>query len=210
MVLSFGEARSDAERLGEFIGLEDFAVLPKAHQKMVQQAIELFFFSAKKPGQSLAPAFTPLLGPLDEASRAVMLKVLEPVMPVERMAQQTFFEPDVSHLPKKDVDMFKRRGSDLKRTLVDHAGMSPIGLLRWCLQQPRESKPPVGGVFGAVFERFGFVSDETYKLVCVINTFRNDYVAHQDKELTDAVVAKADLTNWISGLATIWKLHKRA
>jgi type III restriction enzyme len=210
MVLPFGDARPDAERLAEFIGVAEFATLPKAHQKMVQQAIELFFFSANKAGQSLAPAFTPLLGPLDDASRAVMLKVLEPVLPVERAAQQAFFEPEVAHLPKKDAEMFRRRGSDLKRTLVDRAGMSPIGLLRWCLQQPRENRPPVGGVLAAVFERFGFVSEETYKLVCTINVFRNDYVAHQGKELTDAAVAKKGMTNWISGLVAIWNLHRKA
>ena len=208
LVLPFGEARPGAERLGEFISADDFGRLPKAHQKMAQQAVELYFFSANKPGQSLAPAFTPLLGPLDEAARALMSKVLEPVMPVERAAQQAFFEPDTSLLPKKDAEMFKRRGSDLKRTLVDHAGMSPIGLLRWCLQQPRETKPAAGGVFLAVHGRFGFVADETYKLVCAINTFRNDFIAHQNRELTDAAVARAALTEWIGGLVAIWKIHR--
>ena len=210
MVLSFGDARPDAERLAEFIGAADFATLPKAHQKMVQQAIELYFFSANKPGQSLAPAFTPLLGPLDDASRAVMLKVLEPVIPVDRAAQQTFFEPDLSQLPKKDAEMFKRRGSDLRRTLVDHAGMSPIGLLRWCLQQPHEKKSPVNGAFQAVYERFAYVPDVSYKLVCRINDFRNDYIAHQKMELTDPALAKTGMTEWIAGLVEIWKLHRLA
>src|SRR5207249_3586048 len=113
---------------------------PPAHQKMVQQAIGLFQFLEKKSGQSFAPVFTPLLGPMDEASRAVMLKLLRDDIPTEREAQQRFFEPDLSHLTKKDAEMFKRRGSDLKRTLVDHNGMSPIGLLRWCLQHARESQ----------------------------------------------------------------------
>jgi hypothetical protein len=54
------------------------------------------------------------------------------------------------------------------------------------------------------------VSEETYKLVCTINVFRNDYVAHQGKELTDAAVAKKGMTNWISGLVAIWNLHRKA
>jgi type III restriction enzyme len=104
--------------------------------------------------------------------------------------------------------MFKRRGSDLKRTLADRAGMSPIGLLRWCLQQPREAKPIVGGIFAAVHQRFGFASDETYKLVSVINTFRNEYVAHQNKELTDPTAARNELSQWINGLVVIWDLQR--
>ncbi len=209
MVLPFGDARPDADRLAEFISPGDLSTLPKAHQKMVQQAVELFFYSAKKQGQSLAPAFTPLLGPLDEAARAVMLKILEPVMPVERGAQQVFFEPVLDGLSKNEAEMCRRRGSDLKRTLVDHAGLSPIGLFRWCLQQPREKKPTAGGVFLAVYERFGSVSDETYKFISRINTFRNDYIAHQTKELSDAQLAKAALSEWIKGLVVIWALHRQ-
>lgn len=210
LTLSFGEARSDAERLNEFIAAADFALLPKAHQKRVQQAVETFSFLARKADQSLAPAFTALLGPLDDAALAVMIKVMEPAMPTERATQQAFFEPEVSHLAKKEAEMFKRRGSDLKRTLVDRAGMSPIGLLRWCLEQPRRGRPPVGGVFAAVFERFGFVPEDTFKLVCALNSFRNDYVAHQQKELTDAALARRALTEWLVGLRAIWELHRSA
>ncbi len=209
MTLALGEARPDAERLGEFVAADDFARLPKAHQKMVQQAVELYFFSVNKPGQSLAPVFTPLLGPLDEAAKAVMLQWLEPVIPVDRAAQQLFFVPDLSRLAKKDAEMCKRRGSDLKRTLVDHNGMSPIGLLRWCLQHAREGQRGIGGVFDAVAERMSFGSDGDYKLVCRINAFRNDYIAHQAKTLTDGALAKEALVEWVGGLALIWKLLKK-
>ncbi|HEY4301290.1 MAG TPA: DEAD/DEAH box helicase family protein [Candidatus Didemnitutus sp.] len=207
MVLSFGDAKPDAERVREFISGEDLASLPKAHQKRLLQAIETYSFLAKKPDQSLAPAFTALLGPLDDAALAVMLKTLEPVIPVERVAQQAFFEPEMGSLPKKDAEMYRRNGSNLRRTLVDRGGTSPIGLFRWCLQQHREKKPPVGGIFGAVFERFGFATDETYRLVCTINTFRNDYIAHQKKELMDSVAAKTALATWAGGLVAIWRLH---
>jgi type III restriction enzyme len=174
---------------------------------MVQQAISLFQFLEKKTGQSFAPVFTPLLGPLDEASRAVMLKFLGADIPTEREAQQKFFEPDTSHLPKKEAEMCQRRGRDLRRTLVDHNGMSPIGLLRWCLQHARKSDTSSGGVFDAVSQRFGNIPEDVYKLVNHINTFRNDYIAHQDKELADATLARNALQEWASGLRLIWKLH---
>ncbi len=205
LTLVFDEVREDETEL--FISKADLAALPPAHQKMVQQAISLFQFLAKKSGQSFAPVFTPLLGPLDEASRAVMLKFLGADIPTEREAQQKFFQPDVSHLPKKEAEMCLRRGKDLRRTLVDRNGMSPIGLLRWCLQYAVESKGPTEAVFGVVKQRFVGVPSEIYKLVSNINTFRNDYVAHQDKELTDSTLARKALEEWASGLRRIWKLH---
>lgn len=208
MVLTFGDARPEAERLAEFISPGDFATLPKGHQKRLLQAIETFSFLAKKPDQSLAPSFTALLGPLDDASLALMLKILEPVMPADQRARQEFFEPNLGGLSQKEAEMFKRNGSNLRRTLADRAGMSPIGLLRWCVQQPREKKLPVGGIFAQVHERFAFIGDEDYKLISRINTFRNEYVAHQGKELTDVAQAKAALVEWLRGLVRIWTLHR--
>ena len=205
LTLVFGEVREDETET--FISKADFAALPPAHQKMVQQAISLFQFLEKKAGQSFAPVFTPLLGPLDEAARAVMLRFLGADIPTDHEAQQKFFQPDVSHLPKEEAEMCQRRGKDLRRTLVDHNGMSPIGLLRWCLQYAGESKGPTEAVFGVVKQRFAGVPSEIYKLVSTINTFRNDYVAHQEKELTDSALARKALEEWASGLRRIWKLH---
>ena len=205
LTLAFGEVRADETE--EFIKKADFAALPPAHQKMVQQAISLFQFLEKKTEQSFAPVFTPLLGPLDEASRAVMLKFLAMDIPTEREAQQKFFEPDVSNLAKREAEMCQRRGRDLRRTLVDHNGLSPIGLLRWCLQFAGESGGPAEAVFGVVKQRFISVPTEIYKLVSNINTFRNDYIAHQNKPLTDSSLSRKALGEWASGLRRIWELH---
>jgi type III restriction enzyme len=191
LTLAFGEVRAD--ETDEFINKADLSALPPAHQKIVQQAISLFQFLEKKTGQSFAPVFTPLLGPLDEAARAVMLKLLGADIPTDREAQRAFFEPDLSRLSEKDAEMYLRRGKDLKRTLVDHNGMSPIGLLRWCLQYSRKPDVSVGAVFDAVNRHFSAVPEDIYRLVSTINTFRNDYVAHQEKELTDSGLARNTL-----------------
>lgn len=206
LMLAFGEARPADERRAEFISESDFNALPKAHQKMAQQAVDLFRFLENKPEQSLAPVFTPLLGPLDEASKVVLLQRLEPHIPTDREQQKVFFEPDLSALKKREADMCKRRGSDLKRTLVDQNGMSPIGLLRWCLQFAREPELGAGGAFAAVREEFAGVSDEMYSLVNRINAFRNDHVAHQNKVLTEGAIARAALVEWISGLTKVWAM----
>jgi len=205
LTLAFGEVRAD--ETDEFISKADFDALPPAHQKMVQQAIGLFQFLEKKAGQSFAPVFTPLLGPLDEASRAVMLKLLGADIPTDREAQRAFFEPDLGKLPVKDVEMYRRRGKDLKRTLVDHNGMSPIGLLRWCLQYSRQPDPAGVAVFQAVNRRFSGVTEDIYKLVSSVNTFRNDYIAHQEKELTDPALARNALKEWAAGLRRVWELR---
>jgi type III restriction enzyme len=205
LTFGFGEVREDETEA--FISKSDFAALPATHQKMVQQAIGLFQFLEKKAGQSFAPVFTPLLGPLDEASKAVLLKRLGPEIPTERETQKKFFETNVSGLTEKEADDYKRRSSNLKRTLVDQNGMSPIGLLRECLQYARDSKKPVGPVFDCVKKEFQTDSEETYKLVSRINSFRNTYVAHQTKELTDLAMAKTALAEWTMGLRRIWELH---
>ena len=80
-------------------------------------------------------------------------------------------------------------------------------MFRWCLQFAGEAGGPTEAVFGVVKQRFAAVPSEIYKLVSSINTFRNDYVAHQDKQLTDAAVARKALEEWASGLRRIWKLH---
>jgi type III restriction enzyme len=203
LTLAFGEVREDETEA--FINKADFAALPSAHQKMVQQAISLFQFTEKKTGQSFAPVFTPLLGALDEASKAFLLVRLGTVIPTEREAQKKFFETNPTGLSEKEAEDYKRRSSNLKRTLVDHNGMSPIGLLRECLQYARDSKKPVAPVFEFIKIEFENESDEIYKLVSNINSFRNTFVAHQEKPLTSSQEAKAALQKWIQTLALLWR-----
>jgi len=103
--------------------------------------------------------------------------------------------------------MYRRRGKDLKRTLVDHNGMSPNGLLRWCLQHSRKPDTSTVPLFQAVGRRFCGVPDGIYKLICSVNTFRNDYIAHQERELSDAALARRALKEWAGGLRRVWELH---
>jgi type III restriction enzyme len=174
---------------------------------MVRQAVSLFRFLENKTGQSLAPVFTPLLGPLDEAAKAVLLQRLGPDIPSDRNAQREFFAPDTSALSKKEAEMCERRGRDLKRTLVDHNGMSPIGLLRWCLQYARESTLAPSPALAATRRNFSNVDAAIHTLINRINTFRNDYVAHQNKELTDSAIAREALVEWAAGNVALWRLH---
>ena len=208
LTLPFGEAKPGDERLVEFISDADFSILPSAHQKMVRQAVSLFRFLENKSGQSLAPVFTPLLGPLDEAAKALLLRRLGPDIPAERDAQAAFFAADAGGLSAKEAEMCQRRGSDLKRTLVDHNGTSPIGLLRWCLDFAGKATPAVSEALRCVRLRFAALEPETGKMVNRINQFRNDYVAHQGKELGDVARARDELREWIAGALKLWGLYR--
>jgi hypothetical protein len=54
----------------------------------------------KVDATSLAPVFTVLLGSLDEAAKAFILKLLQPAMPSNRLDQQRWFEPDFAGAPR--------------------------------------------------------------------------------------------------------------
>ena len=151
--------------------------------------------------------FTPLLGPLDEASRAVMLKWFGPDIPTERKAHIKFFEVNVSGLAGTEAEDCKRRSSNLKRTLIDHNGMRPIGLLRECLEFAKQAKASIGPIFDCVSASFQPDTGETFELVSRINSFRNTYIAHQKKELTEVAMARAALVEWATGLRHLWRLH---
>ena len=208
LTLPFGEARPGDERLDEFISDADLAMLPPAHQKMVRQAVSLFRFMENKPGQSFAPVFTPLLGPLDEAAKALLLQRLGPDIPSARHAQRAYFEPDLSGSTAEDAEECQRRGRDLKRALIDHNGMSPIGLLRWCVQFARKSIPAPSAALRCVRLRFAGMDVETGKLLNRINGFRNDYIAHQGKELTDVALVRSSLREWSTGVVQLWQMHR--
>jgi type III restriction enzyme len=208
LTLPFGEAGPDESDLSAFIAAEDFARLPSRYQKGIQQAVTLFRFLENKEEVSFAPVFTPLLGALDEAARGVMLDFLGDDVPDDRAAQRDFFNPDLSLLPTGEANFHERQAANLRRTLVDQNGLMPIGLLRWCLDYTRTSRRVVGGVFQAVKARFADATKtDLYDVVDRIYNFRNEYIAHQERELSDPTLTRQALTEWVSGLYRVWRLH---
>ena len=85
--------------------------------------------------------------------------------------------------------------------------MSPIGLLRECLEFAKQTKESVAPVFDCVRVSFQADTGETFELVSRINSFRNTYVAHQKKELTDVTLARSALGEWMCGITGLWALH---
>lgn len=129
LALPFGDVSAEAEDFSVFISAEDFSKLPPRYQKATAQAISLFRFYEKKQDISFAPVLAPLLGVLDDASKAAIIHLLSPDLPVDRRSQRDFFDPDLNHLRRDDAKEHKRQADNLRRTLVDQGGLMPIGLL---------------------------------------------------------------------------------
>ena len=91
---------------------------------------------------------------------------------------------------------------------VDNNGLMPIGLLCWLLDCAKSTRRKVRSVFEAV--RIQFVDVSQTDLVSVIDSiynFRNEYIAFQDRELSDIDLAGQSLKEWANGLYGIWSLY---
>jgi type III restriction enzyme len=203
--LPFGETISEEiPDIETIIPLNEFSVLPSRYKKAVQQAISLYQFLGNKEDASLAPVFTPLLGPLDEAARGLILRRLQDQVPSDRRLQKEFFRPELNDLPTGEANYHMKQASNLERTLIDQSGLMPIGLLKWCLGYAN-TRRRIGGVFDVVRKSFKEISNpDLFSVVDSIYQFRNEYIAHQDRELSDSTVARDALKLWTRGLFSIW------
>jgi len=87
--------------------------------------------------------------------------------------------------------------------------MSPIGLLRNCLDYALGEDAKLAGVFAAIRDAFQFPgATELNRLVQDVNKFRNTRIAHQEKPLTDVSETKTALAGWINAALALWKTGK--
>lgn len=179
--------------------------LPDRLLKAVDEAAALFVFFQNKPGVSYAPVFTTLLGVIDEAAKALLLKKLRPSLPASAPAQSDWFEPFLGRIDPKMHRHYQEMARNLRKTLVYQSGVSPLGLVRNCLDHALNDAIKPGGVFAEVRTGFRFTGGrETLDLVKAINDFRNTRVAHQQTPLTNATEAAAALRVWVKGLRLLW------
>jgi type III restriction enzyme len=184
-----------------FIAERELNLLPPKCRKGIQEAIALFKFLEKKSDVSFAAVFTPLLGPIDDAARSVIISALKDAVPQDFEKRGRFFEPDLSMLSPRDRSFHERQGQNLRRTLLENDGVMPMGLLRWCLEYAKSPRTPPGGVFNAVKMRFAQAAKTNLPdTVERIYSFRNEFIAHQEKELTDLDVARQAMLEWIGSL----------
>jgi len=129
------------------------------------------------------------------------LRRLSPDLPATEQEQKAWLAPYLARVDDKQRPYFQQMAQNLKRTLVFKNGISPLGLLRGCLDYALNDNTRIGGVFDAIRNRFKVQGGrDLLATVTDINNFRNTYVAHQEKELTDAGLAEKNLKQWIHGL----------
>jgi type III restriction enzyme len=198
-------AEQKDELLGEFIAGEDLQRLTPRARKSVEEAITVFKFLENKE-MSFSPAFTPLLGPLDEAATQIIVSRLRDLMPAFPDEQKAWFEPSYASIDSRSLRWYQDLANNLKRTLVHLNPVMPLGLLAFCLDYAGNSRSNLAGVFEAVRNEFANLADGTLaRQLEEIKNFRNKHIAHQSEPLTDAGVSRDALRKWISGLTSMQK-----
>jgi type III restriction enzyme len=138
---------------------------------------------------------------VDEAARGLILRRLLQDLPATEQEQKAWLSPYFGTMEEKQKPYFMQMAQNLKRTIVFKNGVSPLGLLRGCLDFALNDNSCPGGVFEAVRNRFKVQGGrDLLTRVTEINNFRNTYVAHQEKTLVDAKQVEKALKQWISGL----------
>jgi len=194
----------EATAPAEFVDAAVLKSLPPRYQDGVQQAVMLLKFFENKEGMNYAPVFTALLGSVDEAARGLITRRLIDSLPATVTEQKAWFDPYLQDVDRRTHRHYQGMAQNLKRTLVFKNGLSPLGLLRSCLDYALNDKTKLSGVFESV--TIGFKVSGARDLLAqveAVNDFRNTYVAHHEKDLTDRPLAGDALKQWVECLACV-------
>ena len=177
------------------------STLPPRYRPAIDQALMFYRVCENNEGMNYAPVFTTLLGAVEKMVKGLIVRRLQSELPITADAQKAWFEPKLCGVPLKLEGSYRDLAKNLKRTLVSNNGQSLIGLLRSCLDYALNHTTKIDGVFAALRAQFQVHGGrKLLKTIKRINDFRNTYVAHQEKELTDRNQAKQELKFWIEAL----------
>lgn len=208
----FAGLMGDWERIDETQDVVDGKLLeafPPRLRKAADEAISLYRFFEKKTEVNYAPVFAALFGIIDDLSRSILLQRLTPAMPPNMIEQRSWFDPYFGEADPRTVPHFKEMARNLRKTLVYQSGVSPIGLLRSCMDYALNDNTKLTGVFEAVKKAFRIKgSQQVFEQVQGINNFRNTRVAHQQKPLKDQKETKQALKEWILGVYDLWNFSR--
>ena len=206
LFVNFGQADDDATEIDSLVNSEILNALPSRYRRAADQAIMLYRFFENKDGMSYAPVFTPLLGSIDEVAKGFIVRRLQPELPIAIDDRNDWFLPNLRNVDRKSEDYYRKLAQNLKRTLISNNGLSLIGLLRSCLDYALNDTTKIGGVFESIHTCMRFQGGrKLLETITRINDFRNTYVAHQERELTDRKLAEQELKIWIEALHMMGK-----
>ncbi len=195
--------------MGEFISPGTLESLPSRYRDSVSHAVMLFRLTENKQNLSFAPAFTPLIGPLEDASNATLVERLTPFVPSGRAAQQDFFAPDLSVIEKHKLKYYESEIKKLERAVIFRSPISPMGHLRFALEVGLTSTAPAP-LFVALRRCFGTAEDQKLlELLTSVYTFRNKSIAHQERDSVSREAARAQLKDWVDLLILLHGANRR-
>jgi type III restriction enzyme len=126
------------------------------------------------------------------------------LVPSSVQEQKAWFAPYWEGVGARDRNRYENMAHNLKKTLVFDNGVSPLGLLRNCIDYAVNDPQKIGGVFEAIRTRFKVKGAmDLLTVVTRINDFRNTRVVHREEELKDVNLARDQLGKWIAGLKYI-------
>jgi len=193
-----------APEVTKIVDESDLAALPPRYRAAAEQAVELFQFLRGKQAVRYSPVFTPLLGSIDEACRGLLKRRLLSDVPAASDEQKQWFNPDFGEMKAGTAKQLQELAQNLKKTVVENAGLSPVGTLRHALDYACNAPQNFPGVFHSLRRRFAIDGGrELFEAVQQVNSFRNTYIAHQVKELTDAQLAEQQLKAWVKTLGLL-------
>jgi len=179
--------------------------LPERIRKAIEQSASLFRFLEKGDNVNYAPVFSALLGVTDESVKRVLIARMTPEIPESR-GQTDWFEPYLDKVDYSKRRHYEEMARNLRKTLIYQHGVSPMGLLRSCLEYSLNDSTPIVGVFASVKKVFRFTgSRAVLSDVQFMNDLRNTKIAHQESQLTERTEAQTALVKWIEGLARVWQ-----
>jgi len=203
MVLPFAEEAAAPPGMDEFIKTESLAALPERTAARVVQAIQLFRHYENKTGLLFSPVFTPLQGPIDSCAEDIVLNRLVDDIPRSERDQRDYFKPYMDVTGNR-ADFLLDKAKLIQKLLVYNSPIMPTGILRFCLEYAESAADHARGVFEAIRRNFRDLRGTgLLKLLTEVYAFRNTYVAHQDKELTEREEARAALRKWVDLLVRL-------
>ena len=181
------------------------AGLPERLKRAADEAISLYRFFEKKPGVNFAPVFTALLGVVDECAKGLVIQKLSPHLPPNQVDQQDWFAPYLGNVDQRMRRHYEELSRNLRKTLIYRSGVSPLGMLRSCLDYALNDSTQIGGIFDTMKTGLRFAgARDLLDRVRRLNDFRNSYVAHQETPLTDPHTTKIALAEWIAAMNSLW------
>ncbi len=203
-------AESQAERLFQRV-LQEAGIEQPSQEiaDIMRQAVLLLDYAIQSRHPTLAHAFQPLLGPLDDYAMRILEKRLKPAIPEEKEASILFFSPDLNHLPQRERALLEKHQRYLRDNLVFGRSIQRLGTLLFCLDYARQGGMSADGIWEAVADTFSSPAfRELYDLLERVNEFRNTRVAHVEIPLTEEQEAWEAMYLWLKSLSKMVEILK--